>query len=318
MQYKRGILDYSGFNPEAPISPELLEPYTDALADESIEHFFASSEEAIFSQAVSLHVSTEYAVDNRLYNFGTSRPDDLTLGEFDIEASFISGVLGDLSIRTIRDDDSPEIFHIKGDKERVGVFMGFAEDSDDIHFLSDDDLTELSLRAANFDPLEISGTIHIKEQTESDQAKPSGLSFTDYLARYWEGLARRIGGTIIATHYVEVPIPTTQQNPTSARLLLEDTEKLGETRQRLVIEHVTTYQELDAEQIFRLELEYVLKEQESVQYTNAHKLVVSDLRPELAYARIKKIQQNGRSEAVTPTNDIMQQFSVLLRYVVES
>jgi hypothetical protein len=305
----RGKFEYENFVPMVPTDPELLKPYTDALSDDRIDALFDTMPETLENHTVSFRADTRYGVNERLVDL-SGGVEVSTFTDFIAEGEFTKDTV-DLTIKTFN-NDTPETLHIrKGASDNK--YLAFTDDSFDISPLDDDQMVEFCLRAADSDPL----TRHKVELNESD-TQLKRVTFPLTLAAFWQGLAVRSGGRTSSSRYLQVPVPTTDGSLSFARLFQDEIEKPREIKQRLIIEHATVFDELDAEQVIRLELQYIssgIKTQTSA----LRRFTASGVGFEKAYLRITRKSPDKAREDLDPSDPAqLLQFQALLNFMIEA
>lgn len=311
MDLPRRKLDYSGFEPESSEYSELIKPYTDALADEQIDQLFESMPSTVFSKRVSFRGESGYGCNGRLFN-PLDESTDYSLVDYIAEAHFGENEV-DIEIKTFS-GDTPQKLRIK--KEPADpAYYAFTDDSFDLNVLNEDDLTRFSVRVSGSDPDAL--PTHTTEGDEITGARLARRSFPLTLSVFWEELAHENSGVVTSSKYLEVPLAIIDERRIYGRLLQEERERPFDLQQRLVLEHVTAFDELDAEQVTRLELIYTFNTKQ--QKTNIHKYTASDLKPDSVLLRISREQPNGRSEVLDISDSTyLIQFQALLNYMIET
>lgn len=301
--------DYSGFVPECSTDPNLLKPYTDALASDYIDHLFESMDTTVYKHTVCFESKTRFGTQVGFFGPESSVSHTKPI-DFTANGSFTTNEV-DLKLRTLQNDTPRTLRVRKGTSD--DSYSVFTDDSFDVRSLDDDAMVDLCLRIADSDPL----TRHavVLQEADSHVAKST---FPLILASFWQGLAMRREGLLTSSRYLEMPLPNSSGLTTYVRLLQDDIEKPKEMRQRLVIEHATIFEDLDAEQVTRLELQYISTD-EKLQKNSVHRFTASGVSFEKAYLRITKQELDGTAKTLDPTDpSYLIQFQALLHYMIES
>ena len=296
-------LDYSGFVPSDEIPTELTKHYTDALADQRIEHLFESMPNTVHNSTVSFQSDTAYGVNGRLIDF-TEAPNNTnyTMADYSAEGTFTADSVF-LKFKTFYGDFPQTLTVMKSPTD--SSYYAFTDDSLEMQQIDEDQLLELCLRASDNPP-------DLKPNTEGHELVRPTFPLT--LAEFWQHLALANDGLTNKSRFLEVPLGDSPDETRSffGRLLHEESEEPFEVRQRFILEYVIIHETLDAEEVTRLELEYTWKKDRE-QTTHISKYVASGIDPSTTHLRIMRSNVDGKDEPLDISDPkYLEQFELLL------
>lgn len=295
--------DFSEFVPNQPISPEVMLYFEEMLADERIDEKI-ERDGANYS-TFSFDAETDYIIHEQLLP-----PNHFTKNDKRTTAFRVNGeTSNDKFHLELSATDGNEPKRIIIDSNGIGGYYLFDKNSPYIETLSPEEMQDLSFKAANLLPKMVKQAVqYFRLVKEAD--------FMQNINGFWEELTQNRQGTFNKLGYVSKELSKTDDMMVAVRLIQEEIEAPKESILKIILEHSSQMPNLDAEQIYRLELTYKSTEIRE-QLIDASKRVESDIAKRLVSAVATSIEP-GKTVKKLDTSDplIMNQFRTSLELLL--
>lgn len=300
-------IDFSSYKPEQFIDNDTLKYFADAIGDERIDAAIETS--GITRSKFHFESESKYVIHEQLLppNHLNSTEQNKKSTAFHAEGQVTDEKLH-LELRAT-DGDQPRKLVI--DSNGLGEFYLYDKLSPYIQTLTIDEFSNLSLKAANIDPLMARMTIKLFKQEQE-------FNYTKNLYNFWIEFAQQQEGSYKKIGFISKDIHSSKDTTVSLRLMQEEIEQPHKSKLKLTIEHATRMLDLDAEKVYRLVLTYI-SDGDRAQSTRADRRVVSGCDKELAEAMLSSIDTSGRVTELD-INDpmLMRQFKTTLELLLSN
>lgn len=295
--------DFSEFAPNQPISPEAKLYFEEMLADERIDRKI--ERDGVNLSTFKFEAETDYIIHEQLLP-----PNHITDTN---KRTTAYRAIGEMS----NDKFHLELFAADGgepkkitiDSNGIGGFYLFDKSSPYIETLSQEEMQNLSFKAANLLP-------NIVKQAVQYFKLANPADFMENMNGFWEELTQNRQGSFNKTGYVSKELSRTDDMAIAVRLFQEETEAPQESILKIILEHSSQMINLDAEQVYRLELTYKSTESRE-QLVDASKRIESDLAKRLV-STIATSVEPGKPVKKLDTSDpqVMNQFRASLELLL--